>query len=63
MMAAMTGLPALSWQGSLFDSMSADPLGFDALVHHRLDADTWLNLLVMDSGQQYFPGLWRSSWR
>src|ERR1700712_3138662 len=39
----MTGLPAVSWQGSLFDAMSADPLGFDALVHHRRDADTWLD--------------------
>jgi alkylated DNA repair dioxygenase AlkB len=45
MMAAMTGLPALSWQGSLFDEKSDDavPLGFDALIRHQLDPETWLD--------------------
>jgi alkylated DNA repair dioxygenase AlkB len=57
MMEPMADARALSWQGSLFDSLPDDarpgdalpdagpvgPLIFDGLIRHRLDESTWLD--------------------
>jgi alkylated DNA repair dioxygenase AlkB len=76
-MEAMTGVPPLSWQGSLFDepasacgagplSVTEAHLGFSRLVRHRLDERSWLDEVsgwVSDHGDVFDLLLAEAPWR
>ena len=62
----MTGVPPLSWQGSLFDPEPAGDLSFDGVVRHRLDDRSWVDEVpgwLPDHGAVFDLLLAEAPWR
>ena len=62
----MTGVPPLSWQGSLFDPEPAGDLSFDGVVRHRLDDRSWVDEVpgwLPDHGAVFDLLLVEAPWR
>jgi alkylated DNA repair dioxygenase AlkB len=67
----MTGIPPLSWQGSLFDAGSMDAgstraPSFDGLVRHCLDERTWVDEVTgwaPDHGELFARLLAEAPWK